>query len=172
MLNNRLLEGSTEEAGQRVILFAGDDEDDALLVRQALEKSRLINSLYVVRTGESALAYLNGEGSFSDHAQHPVPELFLLDLKLPGLDALTVLRKLRQQLHLNRMRVVVLASWDQTAQINQALQAGANSFLFKPVRTERFIDTMMTMKGGWVWVNSPHLMCQPTPTNPVNLSAG
>jgi len=154
MLNNHLADLEEHNLRERPILLAENEEEDIELIRRTLEKFRLINSFHVVRTGEEALAYLKGEGKFSDRDKYALPELFLLDLKVPGLDAFAVLRALRQQSHLKPIRVVVLASTNQTRELSLAFQSGANSFMFKPVRTERFIDTILSMNGCWMWVNT------------------
>ena len=156
MINNHLADFAAREFPERPILLAENEEEDIELIRRTLEKFRLINSFHVVRTGEDALAYLKGEGRFSDRDKYPLPELLLLDLELPGIDAFSVLRALRQQAHLPPIRVVVLASTNQTRELSLAFQSGANSFMFKPVRTERFIDTILSMNGCWLWVNTTH----------------
>jgi len=156
MVNNQLADFEQDELRRSPILLAENEEDDIELIRGTLERLRLINCLHVVRTGEDALAYLKGDGRFCDRDKYPLPELFLLDLNLPGLDAFAVLRELRQQPNLKLIRVVALASTTQTRELNLAFQFGANSFLFKPVKTERFIDTILSMNGCWLCVNTMH----------------
>ena len=146
-----------QELLRPAILLVTNEEEDIALIRHTLEKTRLVNSLHIVRSGEDALAYLNGEDQFCDREQYPLPELLLLDLNLSPVDAFVLLRALRQQSRFNNIPVMVLASSGQTREINLAFQAGANSFMFKPVRTQRFLDTIMSMNGCWLSVDTPQV---------------
>jgi len=146
-----------------LILVAEDNEEEVLLIRRALEKSRLANPLHVVSTAEDAIAYLMGEGKFNDRLQYPLPELLILDLQLPGIGALEVLHLLRQHPGLKAIRVVVLASPADIRGVNLAYQFGANSFLVKPVILERFLDTILTMNGYFLWTN-PAARSSPCPS--------
>src|SRR2546428_9867920 len=121
---------------QAVILLAEDREDDILLIRKAFQEAFINNPLQVVRDGEEAIAYLSGEGKYSNRAEYPLPELMLLDLKMPGTDGFDVLKWMRQQPGLQALRVVVLTSSDQMRDVNAAYQLGANSFLVKPIDFE------------------------------------
>src|SRR5437879_6114874 len=116
-----------------LILIAEDREDDIFVIRRAFEKAHLLNPLQVVRDGEEAIAYLKGEGKFANRGEYPLPELLLLDLKMPRIDGFEVLRWIRQQPGLNALRVVVLTSSEDIRDVNQAYRLGANSFLVKPL---------------------------------------
>src|SRR5260221_1321895 len=94
------------------VLLAEDDPDDVLLTQIAFEKARLANPLQVVRDGEEAIAYLNGEGHFADRHRFPFPILLLLDLKMPKLNGFQVLEWLRQHPRLKRLPVAVMTSSD------------------------------------------------------------
>src|ERR1700674_4968478 len=98
---------------QALILLVEDREDDVLLVRRAFAKANVLNPMQVVRDGREAIAYLKGEGKYSNRAEYPLPELLLLDLKMPGTDGFDVLKWMRQQPGLKALRVVVLTSSDQ-----------------------------------------------------------
>ena len=140
---------------QAVILLVEDQEDDILLIRQALAKANIENPLQVVRSGESALAYLKGEERFANRFEHPLPSLVLLDLKLTGMDGFDVLEWIREQDGLRSMRVLVLTSSDQIRDVNRAYQLGANSFLIKPVDFENLVDLVRLLKEYWLVSDRP-----------------
>jgi CheY-like chemotaxis protein len=114
-----------------VILVVEDRDDDILLIRRAFEKARLSNPLHFVRDGEEAVIYLRGEGIYSSRAEHPLPDLILLDLKLPKMDGFELLKWIREQPGIRALPVVVLTSSDQIRDVNRAYQLGANSFFVK-----------------------------------------
>jgi CheY-like chemotaxis protein len=138
---------------QALFLLVEDAESDAILIRRAFIKGNIVNPLQVVGSGDQAIAYLKGEGAFSNRAEYPLPELVLLDLKLPGIDGFQVLRWIRQQPELKALRVVVLTSSDRIQDVNLAYQLGANSFLVKPVDFERFVEISQALKGYWLWLS-------------------
>src|SRR5689334_18954931 len=111
------------------ILLAEDNEDDVFLIRRAFEKAHILNPLQHVRNGREAIAYLSGEGPYENRAEFPVPELLLLDLKIPEMDGFEVLRWVRQQPALGALRVVVLTCSADVHDVNFAFQLGANSFM-------------------------------------------
>src|SRR2546429_5508391 len=115
-----------------LILIAEDQGADISIILRAFTKARVLNPVQVVRDGEEVIAYLNGEGKFANRAEYPLPELLLLDLKMPRIDGFEVLRWLRQQPGLATLRVVVLTSSKEMRDLNLAYQLGANSFLVKP----------------------------------------
>src|SRR2546426_3282265 len=110
---------------QAVILLAEDSETDILLTRRAFAKAKLLNPLHVVRDGVEAIAYLKGDGQYSNRDEYPLPDLLLLDLKMPHKNGLEVLDWIRQQPSLRALRVVVLTSSDQARDVNMAYQLGA-----------------------------------------------
>src|SRR6266404_2042107 len=138
---------------QALILVVEDTEDDVLLIRRAFQKDKVANPLQVVRTGEDAIEYLKGEGRFSNRSEYPLPELVLLDLKLPGTDGFEVLKWIRRQPGLSAMRVVVLTSSTQMDDVNKACKIGANSFLVKPVDFEQFVAIAHALHGYWLWLS-------------------
>src|SRR5207247_4698580 len=97
---------------QHLILVADDSEEDILVMRKAFEKGGGGNPVLAVKSGEEAISYLKGEGPYSNRKEYPLPELLLLDLKMPGRDGFEVLRWIRQRPGLRGMRVVVLTSSD------------------------------------------------------------
>src|SRR6185436_1684427 len=89
---------------EAVILLAEDREDDVLLVRKAFERGAINNPLQVARDGEEAMAYLSGEGNYSNRAEYPLPDLLLLDLKMPRVDGFDVIRWIRRQPQFSSLR--------------------------------------------------------------------
>jgi CheY-like chemotaxis protein len=146
---------------EAVILLAEDRDDDIVLIRRAFIKGNILNPLQVVRNGEAAIAYLGGQGKYSNRVEYPLPELLLLDLKMPGLDGFEVLRWIRQQPGLNSLRVVVLTSSDEIRDVNLAYQLGANSFLVKPIDFERFVEISQAVKGYWLWMSKAPDLSRP-----------
>jgi CheY-like chemotaxis protein len=138
---------------QSVILLVEDTEDDILLTRRAFAKGNLLNPLQVVRSGEEAIAYFKGEGQYANRAEFPLPDLVLLDLKMPGKDGFEVLRWIRQQPSMSVIRVVVLTSSDEIRDVNLAYQLGANSFLVKPVDFDDFVRLTRALNGYWLWLS-------------------
>jgi CheY-like chemotaxis protein len=138
---------------QALFLVVEDNEDHVVLIRRAFAKSKVVNPLQVVRSGEDALTYLEGVGRFSNRAEFPLPAVILLDLKLTGMDGFEVLRWIRQQPGLRAVRVVVLTSSNAIRDVNLAYQLGANSFLVKPVDFEDFVRVTQALQGYWLWTD-------------------
>jgi len=135
------------------ILLAEDDEDHAHFVLRAFKRGAVCNPVFVVRDGEEAVAYLSGEGKFSNREEFPLPTLLLLDLKMPNKNGFEVLDWIRQQPSLRTLRVVVLTTSDDRRDINRAYQLGANSFLTKPVNLDDFFRLTEAIKGYWLWMS-------------------
>jgi CheY-like chemotaxis protein len=138
---------------QALILLVEDSETDVLMTRRAFAKANLLNPLQVIPNGDEAIAYLKGVGKYVNRDEYPLPELVLLDLKLPGKTGFEVLRWIRAQPTLGSLRVVVLTSSDQIKDVNLAYQLGANSFLVKPVDFENFVQVSQAVKGFWLWMS-------------------
>ncbi len=136
--------------GEAVILLAEDREDDVFLIRRAFQKGKISNPLYVVRDGEEAICYLAGIGKYSNRAEYPLPDLLLLDLKMPRADGFEVLRWVRGQPGLSALRIVVLTSSRDIRDVNQAYHLGANSFLVKPMDFDNFVETCRVVRDYWL----------------------
>ena len=132
------------------ILLVEDNPDDVLFLRRALRKAGVSNSLYVVEDGRQALDYLAGKNQYADRAAHPLPLLVLLDLKLPYVPGLEVLRWLRNQPEFRGMIVVVLTSSDHPADVKQAYALGANSFLTKPSNPDELPELVKAVVEYWL----------------------
>ena len=133
-----------------VILLAEDREDDILIIRKAFQVANISNPLFVVRDGGEAISYLLGTGKYSNRAEFPLPDLLLLDLKMPGLDGFEVLRWLKEQPALKSLRVVVLTSSDAVRDVNRAYALGANSFLVKPLDFENTVAMAEVLTNYWL----------------------
>jgi CheY-like chemotaxis protein len=133
-----------------VILLVEDREDDILLIRKSFEKAELANPVYVVRNGEEAVAYLIGEEPFSNRVEHPLPDLILLDLKMPKLDGFETLLWIRHQPGIRNIPVVILTSSEQLGDVTKAYALGANSFLVKPVDFEHSIELVKVLHRYWL----------------------
>ena len=137
-----------------------DNDDDALLLRLAFDKAKILNPIQVVSSGEEAVSYLNGTGKYQNRAEFPLPQLVLLDLNMPGMGGLELLRWIRQDRELQKLRVVVLSGSDAIRDVNAAYAAGANSFLVKPADLDRLVEISKALSGYWLWMDHP-----PTTTN-------
>jgi len=137
----------------RAILLVEDDENDVLLIQRAFRNAKLANPLHVVRDGDSAVAYLSGAGEYADRTAHPLPELMLLDLKLPRKSGLEVLAWLRQESGIKRVPVVVLTSSRERRDVDKAYELGANSYLVKPVEFESLLEMVKTLGVYWMIFN-------------------
>ena len=133
-----------------VILLVDDSEDDITLIRRAFEKAGVANPLHVVRNGDEAVQYLSGTGQYADRAEYPLPDLILLDLKMPGMSGFEVLAWIRQQPGIRALSVVVLTSSDRIKDVNQAYTLGANSFLIKPLDFQNYTELSKAVNDYWI----------------------
>jgi len=118
--------------GQRRILVAEDQMNDAFILERAFQRSGSKATLHFVRDGQEAVDYLEGQDGFSDRDTYPLPTLLLLDLKMPRLNGFDVLEWVRRQKPLRRLLVVVFSSSEEIGDINRAYDLGANSYMVKP----------------------------------------
>ena len=133
-----------------VILVVEDREDDILLLRNALRKANLANPVHFVRDGEEAVAYLRGEGKYANRAEHPLPDLMLLDLKLPRMDGFEVLQWVRQQEGIRGLPIVVLTSSEAMQDVNRAYALGANSFFVKEIDFDNLVSLNQLLHRYWM----------------------
>jgi CheY-like chemotaxis protein len=115
------------------ILLVDDNQDDVLLIMRAFQRAGLSHPIDCVSGGNEAINYLNGEHPYDDRRKYPLPELVLLDIKMPAIDGFDVLRWIRSRPQYRRLCVVMLTSSDEIRDVNLAYQLGANSFLVKPL---------------------------------------
>jgi len=133
-----------------VILLAEDEEDYVLLIRRAFSQANIPYPLQVVWNGQEAISYLKGEGKYSNRDEYPLPDLLLLDLKMPRVNGFEVLQWIRSQPGLSSLRVLVLTSSDQIRDVNEAYKLGANSFLVKPLDFEDFAELNRLIQEFWL----------------------
>ncbi|HWD20205.1 MAG TPA: response regulator [Verrucomicrobiae bacterium] len=143
----------------RQVLLAEDDENDVWFMQRAFEAAGIDNPLQVAEDGEQAIAYLDGQGKFSDRAQFPLPLLMILDLKMPRKTGLDVLTWLRGQEILNCLPVIVFSSSAHPNDVELSYRLGANAFVVKPSSTTRRNDFARMLKGFWLDFNLPPLVC-------------
>ena len=120
------------------ILLVEDNDSHAELVMESLNEHRIANTVHLVQNGKDALDYLFREGAYSDPTKSPRPHLVMLDLRLPKVDGLDVLRRVKGEESLSSIPVVVLTSSDADNDIQQAYKLHANSYLMKPIKFDDF----------------------------------
>lgn len=132
-----------------VILMADDDKDDQLLTQEALQESRVQNTLILVNDGVELLDYLRGEGQFRDQ-DLLWPGLILLDLNMPRMDGREALKEIKADPELRRIPVVILTTFKTEADMLKGYDLGAASYLTKPVTFEGLVDLMKALGTYWV----------------------
>ncbi len=137
----------------KVILLVEDNPDDEALTLRAFERSNIMNQVVVVHDGVEALDYLFARGAFADRDPAELPELVLLDLKLPRVDGLEVLRQLRADARTRLLPVVVLTSSDEERDIVESYSLGANSYIRKPVDFTQFTEAVRQLGLYWLVLN-------------------
>jgi CheY-like chemotaxis protein len=137
------------------VLLAEDDSEDIFLTHRAFKKARLANPLHVVRDGEQAIAYLQGDPPYDDRAQYPLPILVLLDLNMPKIDGFQVLEWIRKQPSLSRMPVAILTTSDHDPHVTRAFRSGADSYLVKPPDAEALLALVQRIHAYWLIVTQP-----------------
>jgi two-component system response regulator len=138
-----------------IILLVEDNSDDVELTLRAFRKSKVLNEIVVVRDGVEALDYLFATGTHAGRDQKSMPEVILLDLKLPKIGGLEVLRRLRAEESTRRIPVVVLTSSSEEKDILTSYDLGANSFVRKPVDFAQFIVAAQQLGMYWLVMNEP-----------------
>jgi two-component system response regulator len=136
------------------ILLVEDDPSDAELTLHALEKSKLVNKIHVVRDGEEALDFLFCRGNFSDRRFEEAPRLVLLDLKLPKVAGLEVLQAVKLDPRTKAIPIIVLTSSKQDRDVVKSYQLGVNSYIQKPVNFGEFQDVVRQLGMYWLLLNS------------------
>lgn len=134
----------------RVILLVEDNPDEVELTMRAFEINEFANEIVVVKDGQEALDYLFAEGAHAKRGSMAMPDVVLLDLKLPKLDGHEVLRRIRADERTNRLPVVVLTSSGEERDIGASYDLGANSFVRKPVDLDEFIKAVQQLGTYWL----------------------
>ena len=137
------------------ILLVEDEVNDVLLITKTLNKAGVNSLIQVARDGQEALDYLTGEGQFANREKYPLPCLVLLDLKLPRVMGLEVLRRLDQRRNFRRLVVIVLTSSQQPEDIDTAYDLGAKAYLVKPSGIDQLEPMARAIKDFWLTQNRP-----------------
>jgi CheY-like chemotaxis protein len=135
------------------ILLVEDSPDDAELAIHALRRERLANNIFVIGDGEEALDFLFCRGPFAERSFERPPKLVLLDLKLPKVDGIEVLRQLKDDPRTRAIPVVVLTSSKEERDLVRSYDLGANSYIQKPVDFEKFRQMVKTVGLYWMLIN-------------------
>ena len=138
-----------------VILLVEDNPNDVELTLRAFEKSKVSNEIVVASDGEQAIHYLFSTGPHADRNPAAMPEVVLLDMKLPKIDGLGVLRRLRADERTKRLPVVILTSSKEERDVVASYDLGANSFVRKPVDFGQFVDAARHLGIYWLTMNEP-----------------
>jgi CheY-like chemotaxis protein len=141
------------DPSQRVILLVEDNADDELMTVRAFRKSNIRNPIVVVRDGAEALDYLFVQGRHADRDPSIRPQVILLDLHLPRIDGLEVLRRIRAHEQTRTLPVVILTSSKEERDLVEGYQLGVNSFVHKPVDVTAFFEAVRQLGMYWIVLN-------------------
>ena len=138
---------------EKTILLVEDNPDDVALTLRALKKNNLLNEVVVAKDGVEALEFLFCEGKYADKPLDHLPELILLDLKLPKVDGLEVLKRIRANSRTKLLPIVILTSSNEQSDIISGYELGVNSYIRKPVDFEQFIEAVRQLGLYWLVLN-------------------
>ena len=139
----------------KTILLVEDNPSDIELTRRALDRSRVANALVVAQDGQEALDYIFGLGLYAGREASALPGVTLLDLHLPKVSGLDVLRAIRADPRTHRMPVVILTSSKEEEDVAAGYDLGVNSYIQKPVDFESFAEAIRTLGLYWLMLNEP-----------------
>jgi len=139
----------------RNILLVEDNPDDEKLILYTLKKYRLANGIRVARDGAEALDYLFGTGAFAGQPAGALPQIVLLDIKLPKINGLEVLQRIRADPRTRCLPVIILTSSDEEQDIIDSYELGANSYVRKPVEFSQFAEAVRQLGLYWLILNEP-----------------
>lgn len=140
---------------KKVILLVEDNPDDEALTVRALRTNNIVNEVVVARDGLEALDYLFGRNAYAGRDVNELPQVVLLDLKLPKIDGLEVLRRLRTDPLTELLPVIILTSSREEQDLINGYKLGANSYVRKPVDFAQFTDAIKQLKLYWLVINEP-----------------
>jgi CheY-like chemotaxis protein len=138
---------------KKIILLVEDNPDDELLTLEALKDNNIKNKVFIAHDGEEALDYLFSRGEFKDRDSGMLPQVVLLDLKLPKIDGLEVLKQIRSNDKTKFLPVVILTSSKEETDLIKSYQLGANSYIRKPVDFEQFTQSVKYLGLYWIVLN-------------------
>jgi two-component system, response regulator len=134
------------------ILLVEDNPDDVELTLHALKKNKIVNPVKIVRDGQEALDYLYHKGDY-ESADHDPPNVILLDLKLPKVDGIEVLQRIKSDRRTKLIPVVVLTSSKEESDLLRSYDLGVNSYIRKPVDFDQFVETVRQIGFYWMLIN-------------------
>ena len=137
------------------ILLVEDNPTDAELTMRALKRKNMANQVFWVKDGAEALDFIFAKGEFSNRNPDNLPRLILLDLRMPIVDGLEVLHKIKAEENTRKIPVVVLTSSKEDRDIVESYELGVNSYVSKPVEFDEFIDAVSTLGFYWMLINNP-----------------
>jgi two-component system response regulator len=138
---------------EKIILLVEDNKDDEELTLRALKLNHILNKVIVVHDGVEAMEYLNATGKYENRTLEELPQLILLDLKLPKLSGLDVLKNVRTALHTQLIPVVIMTSSSEEEDIISSYRLGANSYIRKPVEFANFTKAVQQLGLYWLVIN-------------------
>ena len=144
-----------EQSENGIIMLVEDNPDDEQLTIRALKKANILNEVVVARNGVEALDYLFGTGEYADRDTRIMPMLVLLDLRMPKIDGLEVLRRMRENESTKLINVVVLTSSKEEVDIVRSYDLAANSYIRKPVDFDQFTEAVKHVGLYWLVLNEP-----------------
>jgi len=136
-----------------VLLHVEDDPNDVLLLQRAFRKANIALNIQSVSDGDKAVAYLTGAEGYADREKFPLPNVILLDLKMPRKSGLEVLARIRSEDKLRRLVVIIFTSSKHDEDVRKAYDLGANSYLVKPVGFDMLVDLAKLVHQYWLSVN-------------------
>jgi CheY-like chemotaxis protein len=139
------------------ILVAEDNEDDIFFLQRALKKAGIQNPVHICHDGQGVIDYLQAEGPYADRDKHPFPRMLILDLKMPNVTGLDVLRWLQKYPHCWVIPTVILTSSHEPADIQEAYDLGANAYFVKPTTIEGTQKLLELLHGFWSLAKLPKL---------------
>jgi two-component system, response regulator len=145
-------------AEQLDILLVEDNQDDMELALHALERAKVANHIIVVRDGEEALDFLFCRGAFADRSFDHPPKLVLLDLKLPKIEGMEVLKQVKNDSRTKKVPVVIMTSSKEERDLVNSYALGVNSYIQKPVDFDQFRETIKAVGLYWLVTNQPPVM--------------
>lgn len=135
------------------ILLVEDNRNDAELIIRSLRKHKLANNLLVIEDGAEALDFFFCQGKYADRSIHNPPRVVLLDLKLPKINGLEIIKTLKNNLKTAQIPLIMLTSSEEETDIKEAYRLGVNSYVVKPLNFEQFANAMSQLGFYWILVN-------------------
>lgn len=140
-----------------VVLMAEDSEDDIIATKRAWKKNRIHNPLYIVNDGEECMDFLLQRGKYAEPDSAPRPGILLLDIKMPKMDGLAVLKQIREDKTLNHLPVIILTTSKAEEDKVESYKLGVNAYIQKPVGFKNFSDAIGAINIFWELVELPNL---------------